>query len=406
MERPVFSVSELNGFIKQYFEANPFFSNICVLGEISNYKRYPSGHHYFSLKDAGETLSCVMFKGNAYSLRFVPENGMQVMASGRVSVFPRDGKYQLYVETMLPTGRGDLQAAFEQLKARLDAEGLFSPEHKKPLPEFPKTIAVITSPAGAAVRDIIRILGCRWPSAKVAVVPVAVQGEEAAGEISRAVRLVNKAKCADLIITGRGGGSLEDLWAFNEETVARAIYESKIPVISAVGHEPDVTIADYVADARASTPSNAAEIAVPDAAEISACVSNLSVRLASAEEARLDRLKKSLSVLAEKKVLKDPREFFALRGMDLDILSGRLAACESAVIARKRQTVAALSAALDAMSPLKVVSRGYFIVKDEAGKSARGAASLSPGCRAFMRSWDGEAICTVDSVNIYDHGET
>ena len=225
MERPVFSVSELNNYVRASLEENPLLQNVCVMGEISNYKLYPSGHHYFSLKDADSSVSCVLFKGQAFSLRFRPENGLTVLASGRVSVYPRDGKYQLIVNAMMPAGSGDLQLAFEQLKARLDREGLFDPEHKKSLPVFPEKIAVITSPVGAAVQDVIRILGKRWPSAEVLVVPVRVQGAEAPGEICRAIRYVNRFQLADVIITGRGGGSAEDLWAFNDELVARSIYD-------------------------------------------------------------------------------------------------------------------------------------------------------------------------------------
>ena len=255
----IFSVSEANNFIKALLDQVPQLQEIFVRGEISNYKLYPSGHHYFTLKDAEGAMRCVMFKGNAFKLRFRPENGMKVIAFGRISVFPRDGAYQLYVSELTAEGVGDLHVAFEQLKDKLYKEGLFDPAHKKPLPRYPRTIAVITSSAGAAVHDMIRILNARWPLAEVKLLPVRVQGAEAPPEIVGALRYANKWHVADVIITGRGGGSIEDLWAFNDERVARAIYESEIPVISAVGHEPDVTIADYVADARASTPSNAAE---------------------------------------------------------------------------------------------------------------------------------------------------
>jgi exodeoxyribonuclease VII large subunit len=241
MEQVIFSVSELNNRIKELLELDPMLTHVCVRGELSNYKIYPSGHHYFSLKDNGGTLRCVMFKSSAAGLRFRPENGMGVSAFGRVSVYPRDGAYQLYCTELVPEGLGDLHVAFEQLKAKLMAEGLFDPAHKKPLPRFPLRIAVVTSGAGAAVRDIIRVLLKRWPLAKVIVLPVRVQGGEAPPEIVGALRYANRCRIADLIIAGRGGGSLEDLWAFNDERVARAIFASEIPVISAVGHEPDVT---------------------------------------------------------------------------------------------------------------------------------------------------------------------
>jgi exodeoxyribonuclease VII large subunit len=250
MSGQAISVTELNNYIKGLVEQDAMLANVCVRGELSNYKIYPSGHHYFTLKDSESSLRCVMFKSSASKLRFRPESGMGVTAWGRVAVYPRDGAYQLYCTALMPEGTGDLQVAFEQLKAKLSEEGLFDRAHKKPLPEFPERIAIITSSAGAAVHDMIRILGRRWPMTKVLLLPVRVQGVEAPPEIVGAIRYANEFDVADLIITGRGGGSIEDLWAFNDERVARAIYESRIPVISAVGHEPDVTISDYVADRR------------------------------------------------------------------------------------------------------------------------------------------------------------
>ena len=270
MTEPI-SVTALNQYVKGLLDRDRLLSQVLVRSEMSNYKVYPSGHHYFSLKDAESSIRCVMFRREAASLRFRPENGMKVVVSGRVSVFPRDGVYQLYCNHMMPDGMGELAYAFEQLKNRLHKEGLFDPARKKPLPAYPHTIALITSPAGAAVRDMIRILGARWPMAKVLVVPVRVQGEGAAQEIAQALDLVNTGQMADLILTGRGGGSMEDLWAFNEEVVARAIARSAIPVIAAVGHEPDVTIADFAADLRASTPSNGAERAVPTKGNSGTC---------------------------------------------------------------------------------------------------------------------------------------
>ncbi|MBQ8974515.1 MAG: exodeoxyribonuclease VII large subunit, partial [Oscillospiraceae bacterium] len=268
MNERVYSVSEINSIVKGLVESSPELVRVYVTGELSNYKMYPSGHHYFTMKDSGGALKCVMFRSSTERLKFRPENGMKVIAQGRVSVYPRDGAYQLYVEKLSADGLGDLHIAYEQLKQKLFEEGLFDPEHKKPLPAFPERIAVITSGAGAAVRDVIRILGQRYPMTKVIVMPVRVQGTEAPPEIVGAIRYANKYKVADLLIVGRGGGSIEDLWAFNDERVARAIYASEIPVISAVGHEPDFTIADFVADVRAATPSNGAEIAVPDKAEL------------------------------------------------------------------------------------------------------------------------------------------
>ena len=396
MEKTILSVSQLNNALRTYIEGNPFFNNICVAGEISNYKLYPSGHHYFSVKDAEAAVSCVLFRSSAGSLRFRPENGMQVLASGRISVYPRDGKYQLYVSAMMPFGAGDLQMAFEQLKAKLDAEGLFLTAHKKQLPAFPKRIALVTSPAGAAVRDRIRILGSRWPLAEVLVVPVRVQGSEAAGEIAEAIRLVNENRLADLIITGRGGGSLEDLWAFNEERVARAIYASGIPVISAVGHEPDVTIADFTADMRASTPSNAAELAVPDREEISARLESLGLRAAGSMSKRLALSRKAVQELGRKRVLQRPEEFFSLRRMDLDMLRERMLSAEERLISCNKQRFLSCVASMEAMSPLKVLSRGYTLVQAGNERMVFSAEEARREEELTIRFHDGSVACTVN----------
>ena len=398
MEKVVFTVSRLNNMLKTCIESEPVFSNLYVIGEISNYKLYPSGHLYFSLKDAESTISCVLFKSNARMLRFRPDNGMQVLAVGRVSFYPRDGKVQFYVDAMMLSGAGDLQAAFDQLKAKLDAEGLFSSQHKKPLPVFPERIAVITSPAGAAVRDIIRILGARWPAAEVLVVPVRVQGKEAPAEITEAIHLVNEHNLADLIITGRGGGSAEDLWSFNDESVARAIFASGIPVISAIGHEPDITIADYVADSRASTPSNAAEIAVPDREEISSVINGYSVRASHAMQKKLDACRSQIAGYASRRVLKEAGEVLNLRRMDLDLLREKLLSSQSKILAEKKHCFSVLTASLDALSPLKVLSRGYSAAFDNNGKVIRSAGALQPEDSFNLLFSDGQVGCTVNSV--------
>ena len=306
-EQTVLTPSQVGQYIKQWMDRDRLLSGLLISGEISNYKVYPSGHHYFTLKDGEGALRCVMFRGDAASLRFRPSNGMRVIAAGRITVFPRDGQYQLYCVRLTPEGVGDLHLAFEQLKERLAREGLFDPAHKRPLPRFPSTVALITSPAGAAVRDMVRILGARWPLARIRVLPVRVQGEGAAEEIAAALQWANENRVADVIITGRGGGSMEDLWAFNEEVVARAIYRSQIPVISAVGHEPDVTIADFVADLRAATPSNAAELAVPDQNEIYGALLGDDGRLRGAITFRLDRYRQALDRLATSRPMREPR---------------------------------------------------------------------------------------------------
>ena len=293
-EQTILTPSQVGQYIKGFMDRDRVLSGLLVRGELSNYKMYPSGHHYFTLKDGEGALRCVMFRGDAASLRFHPQNGMQVIAAGRVTVFPRDGQYQLYCVRLTPEGAGDLAVAFEQMKARLLQEGLFDRAHKRPLPRIPGRIALVTSPAGAAVRDMLRILGARWPMAQIRILPVRVQGEGAAEEIAAAIRWANLHQAADLIITGRGGGSMEDLWAFNEECVARAVYDSQIPVISAVGHEPDVTIADFTADLRAATPSNAAELAVPDQNEVYAALASLGARMEQASRQRLLRERQRL----------------------------------------------------------------------------------------------------------------
>ena len=398
MEKQTFTVTELNNRIKGLLDLDPLLADVCVRGELSNYKIYPSGHHYFTLKDSESSLRCVMFKSSASRLRFHPESGMGVTAFGRVSVYPRDGAYQLYCNALMPEGTGDLQVAFEQLKAKLSAEGLFDPAHKKPLPQFPERIAIITSSAGAAVHDMIRILSHRWPMTKVLLLPVRVQGTEAPAEIAGAIQYANEFKVADLIITGRGGGSIEDLWAFNDERVARAIYASKIPVISAVGHEPDVTISDYVADRRASTPSNAAEIAVPDKNEMLDVLRGYDIRSAQAMTKLLDRLKERLSNLESKRVLSDPSVYIDNRRIELDHGRDRLISAQERLLSGKKQSYVRLAASLDAMSPLRVLSRGYAIASKPDGEPVRSVKGLEAGEQISLRLADGSADCLVQSV--------
>ena len=394
----VYSVSELNGLIKELFDATPLFLQIAVRGELSNYKVYPSGHHYFTLKDSESSLKCVMFRSSALKLRFKPENGMSVTAFGRISVYPRDGAYQLYCTGIMPEGTGDLQVAFEQLKKKLDEEGLFAPSRKKPLPPYPEKIAVITSSAGAAVHDMIRILAHRWPMTKVLLLPVRVQGTEAPAEIAGAIRYANRHELADLIITGRGGGSIEDLWAFNDERVARAIYASSIPVISAVGHEPDVTISDYVADKRASTPSNAAEIAVPDASEERMALESCGIRASLAMDKRLKHLRTELKNLSSRRVMQNAGAYLDDRRIELDHMRDKLAASMEAQLGLKAREQARLAAALDAMSPLRVLSRGYAIAMMDSGETVRSVKQLQSGELLHLRISDGCADCTVREI--------
>ena len=396
MEQHIFGVAEVNNLVKLLLDNEPMLQNVYVRGELSNYKIYPSGHHYFTLKDQDGALRCVMFKGSAMKLRFRPENGMKVVACGRVTVFPRDGAYQRYCTQITPEGVGDLHVAFEQLKAKLHSEGLFDPEHKKPLPAYPERIAIITSGAGAAVHDMIRILRRRYPIAKVILLPVRVQGPEAPPEIVGAIRYANRWKVADVIITGRGGGSIEDLWAFNDERVARAIYASELPVISAVGHEPDVTIADFVADARASTPSNAAEIAVPDQGELLRYLQDSAVRLVQAETGRIGAQRQRLEELSRKRVMRDQLAYVQDKRMVLAHVQQRLGDVAERTVSRKRERFGALAASLDAMSPLKVLGRGYAMVQDEEGTVVKSWREAPAGTKVTVTLGEGRLDCHVD----------
>lgn len=394
--RYVFTVSEMNQFIKELLDNVPPLQEVLLRGEISNYKVYPSGHHYFTLKDSQSSLKCVMFKTSTMRLRFRPENGMQVIAAGRISVYPRDGAYQLYCTGLTPEGVGDLSVAFEQLKEKLRKEGLFDAAHKKPLPVYPRRIAIVTSPAGAAVHDMIRILRRRYPLAKVLLLPVRVQGTEAPAEIAGAIRYANRHALADVLITGRGGGSLEDLWAFNDERVARAIYDSEIPVISAVGHEPDVAISDFVADRRASTPSNAAEIAVPDQAELWKRLDSAGRAMAQGALNTLEKADAQWKTLASKRVLTDPMAFVDDRRMQLDSVQQRMGLTAHRQLSRRQQRFATLAASLDALSPLKVLGRGYAMAQAADGTVLRTSQQVQEGDRIHVRLGQGALDCTVD----------
>ena len=390
------TISELNEYLKSMFDSNPNLSGVYVKGEISNYKFHSSGHHYMTLKDENSVIRAVMFKFEAAKLNFRPESGMKVIAKGRVSVFPRDGQYQLYISDMIPDGVGALYVAFEQLKKKLLAEGLFDEGHKKPIPRFPQKIAVVTSPTGAAVRDILRILKARFPMSEVLVCPVLVQGPDAPADIASMIEYINVHKLSDLIITGRGGGSIEDLWGFNDENVARAIYNSEIPVISAVGHEPDVTISDFVADVRAATPSNAAEIAVPDTVALRRSIKDSEARLYSLILSKLNFKREALKNISQKNVMKSPQSFFAERRLNLDFLAEKLAGSTNRSILKSKERFVKSVASLDAMSPLKVLSRGYSIATAENGKVIKRVSDTVSGEKVILRVEDGNINCTVD----------
>ena len=395
MEKQILSVGQINDYIKNRLDNDPGLRNIAIRGELSNYKVYPSGHHYFTIKDGTGAMKCVMFKSAAMRLRFRPENGMQVIAMGSITVYVRDGVYQLYCTGMVMDGIGDLYAAFEQLKTKLAAQGLFDPAHKKPLPRLPCTIGIITSSAGAAVHDMLRILRKRYPLTQVKLLPVRVQGVEAPAEIAGAIAYANHHKLADLLIVGRGGGSIEDLWAFNDEMVARAIYDSKIPVISAVGHEPDVTISDFVADLRAATPSNAAELAVPDQDALRQTLDEMQNAMAVAMQTKIDRAGERLDNLANRPVLKSPLASFESRRKALELMEKRLISAQSGNVARTRQRFVAQISKLDAMSPLKVLTRGYAMVAKEDGTIVRSVHDVKPKEPIAVRVSDGTIVATV-----------
>lgn len=395
MSQNILSITQINEYIRSAMDRDPFLAGVAVRGEISNYKMYPSGHHYFTLKDEGAALKCVMFKGNALRLRFRPENGMKVIAMGKISVYPRDGAYQLYCSAMAVDGVGDLHAAFEQLKAKLGAMGLFDESHKKPLPKYPGTIGIITSSAGAAVHDMLRILKKRYPITKVRLLPVRVQGAEAPPEIAAAIRYANHHNLADLLIVGRGGGSIEDLWAFNDERVAYAIYESRIPVISAVGHEPDVTISDYVADLRAATPSNAAELAVPDQEALRQTLDSMSESMATILMRHLKVSRQHLQMLSASNCLKSPAVYLQQKRDNLLSVANRMVSAQERNVNLKRQRFVGLTAKLDAMSPLKVLTRGYAMTQNGEGKVIRSVEQVELGERITVSLSDGKLSATV-----------
>ncbi|MBQ6030949.1 MAG: exodeoxyribonuclease VII large subunit [Oscillospiraceae bacterium] len=402
MEQKILSVTELNQLVRGKLERDPDLQSVCIRGEISNYKLYPSGHHYFSLKDPESAIRCVLFKGNALSLRFRPENGMQVLAVGRVSLYPRDGSYQFYCTRLLPDGAGDLSVAFEQLKQKLFQEGLFDPAHKKKLPAFPHRIGIVTSPAGAAVHDMLRILGKRYPLSRVILLPVRVQGAEAPGEIARAIDYANAHAIADVLIVGRGGGSVEDLWAFNDEGVSRAIFRSRIPVVSAVGHEPDVTISDFTADLRAATPSNAAELVAPDQSELRAALEGMRASMLASMRQRLTRSRQQLTGLSASPMLRNPMNYLQERRLRLDKLTGDFRRVGTRLLQARRQGLIRLSASLDAMSPLKVLARGYSMTADADGRLISSVTEVSPGQSLTILVSDGRIRAAVERTE----GET
>ena len=395
----VLSVSQLNRYIKMNFDADENLANIFISGEISNFtNHYRTGHLYFTLKDDSAAVRAVMFNSSAKRLKFMPEDGMKVIARGRVSVYEASGQYQLYVDDMQPDGVGALNLAYEQLKEKLQKEGLFSELHKKPLPPYPEKVGDITSPTGAAVRDIINVLGRRFPYAEIVFCPVLVQGEGAHLQLTDAVNLFNSERAADVIIIGRGGGSIEDLWEFNDEGLARAVYNSEIPVISAVGHETDFTICDFVADMRAPTPSAAAELAVPDANELQYALSALKNRMFLNVSSGIADRRSRLEYLTSKEALKSPDEMLSNRSQRLDTaFSKMLSSYENRIGGKKVEFISAATA-LSKLDPMSVLMRGFAFVSDKSGKNVYSSQALAKGDKINVRFHDGSAVCEVKEI--------
>ncbi len=385
----VYSVSQLNSYVKGILDKDENLAHVFVTGEISNFKAHYSGHLYMTVKDETASLKAVMFVGNANKLRFTPENGMKILAFGTVSLFPRDGSYQLYINDMQPDGVGALNIAFEQLKKKLEAEGLFKSEFKKPIPKFPQRVGVVTSSTGAAVQDIFNVLNRRFPVAEVVLRPCQVQGDGAAEDIAKAIYEFNEINGADVLIVGRGGGSIEDLWAFNEEIVARAVFESTIPVISAVGHETDYTICDFVADLRAPTPSAAAECAVPDIYELKANLISLKQHIYSLTKNRVNLERGKLNSIEKSGALRDPLTNINEKRRELVFITEKLSVLTNSVLENKKAKISALAGKLETLSPLGVISRGYALVEKE-GKPVTKIGDLIIDDRVCIKLSDGE----------------
>ncbi|MBE6719877.1 MAG: exodeoxyribonuclease VII large subunit [Ruminococcaceae bacterium] len=393
----VFTVSQVNMYIKSLFDEIPPIQNIYIKGEISNFKHYNRGHMYFTLKDSKSQLKCVMFSGDNYKLRFEPENGMKVVCFGQIGVYERDGVYQLYVRDMQVDGVGDLQVAFEQLKSKLESEGLFEQSHKKPIPMYPKKIGVVTSNMGAAVEDIKNVISRRYPLCEIVISPTIVQGELAAPDIVRSIRFLDSVEGIDTIIVGRGGGSIEDLWAFNTEEVARAVYLCNTPIISAVGHETDTTICDFVADMRAPTPSAAAELAVPDINHLKLNVANLASSLNDAIEKIAENEQTRLDYIKNKSALSNRGVFFEKLFASVQNSGERINLAFKNRIENEGRRISGIARALTALSPLEVLSRGYSITKHD-GKVVAAIDGLKVGDTITVVLSDGEISADVTEV--------
>lgn len=393
----IHSVSEVNNFIKQLLASTPILSSIMVRGEISNFKCYASGHCYFTLKDASSALKCVMFRSQAQHLRFQPVNGLSVIASGNIAVYERDGVYQLYVDLLAPEGKGDLALAYEQLKNRLAAEGLFAKVRKKALPQFPKKIGVVTSLSGAVLRDIYHVTKRRWPAVQLVLYPVQVQGEFSAKQVALAIEFFNTKYAVDVMIVGRGGGSMEDLWSFNEEVVVRAIAASKIPIISAVGHETDFSLADFAADVRAATPSQAAELAVPDRDELKRYVVRMQRQLAQMARRELNERRLCLQACQKNKLLQRPELLLADRRQRLDNLISKLRQCLDENITVKNHQLSLALEKLSVLNPAKTLQRGFALV-EHGGKIVTRVQEVKKGDKLQLTFSDGKVSVVAADV--------
>ena len=395
----VLTISQLNTYVKSLLDGDPSLSRVFVSGEISNFtNHYRSGHLYLSLKDEKCVIKGVMFSSYASRLRFEPKDGMKVLVRGRVSLYEQSGQYQLYIEDMQPDGLGALNLAYEQLKEKLAAEGLFDTNKKQPLPAFPNKVGVITSPTGAVIHDIQQVMARRYPLAELVLCPVKVQGEGAAEQVVQAIEWFNRKKAADVLIVGRGGGSMEDLWAFNEEIVARAVAASSIPIISAVGHETDVTICDFVADCRAATPSAAAELAVPDQLELKDTLRSYQFTLTHLIRARMRTYHERLQKLVTSKSFQTPQTRVAMETMRLDRYTEQLSLAMKRKTEAQAHRLSKLSEQLYTLSPLQVLSRGYAITQDKNQQTIKSTAQVCTGQQIKVTLSDGVLDCTVDEV--------
>ncbi|MEG2380198.1 MAG: exodeoxyribonuclease VII large subunit [Oscillospiraceae bacterium] len=396
IERKALSVTQVNLYIKEIFNRDDVLTDVLVKGELSNFKAHSSGHMYMSLKDETGVMRAVMFRSAASKVNFKPENGMKVVVHGRISVYERDGQYQLYIDKMTQDGVGDLHVAFEKLKVKLNEEGLFAPEHKKPLPHYPKKIGVVTAPTGAAIRDILNILSRRFSYSDVVLYPVLVQGENSAASVAEAIKYLDNMGDVDVMIIGRGGGSIEDLWAFNEEIVARAIYDSKTPIVSAVGHEIDFTISDFVADLRAPTPSAAAELVVPSQIELVEKFNNVYTRLYRQATQIVEKKRMTLKYFIDKPVLSNPIMKINENRLRLDGVSRMFENAYTNVLERKRQNLNVSVSKLDGLSPLSTMTRGFSVVKDDKGEVVKSTTQVKSGDMLTLVVTDGEISTTVN----------